>query len=346
MRFSIDQPYLLERFSRLVSVPSPVGYSIKLNPVLAEMAGELGLTVTYDNKSTAYITLDGEDNRKTVLIGAHADTIGLMVRCVEPNGMLKVRRLGGVCFPSIEGETVTVHTRDGREYTGLVICRAHSVHVFEDAHTLERNEESIRILLDEDVKSAGDVARLGIRNGDMISIEPRCQITEKGYVKSRFIDDKGAIACCFAALKYLGEKGLRPKYRTIFAFPYCEEIGLGGTYVPEEVEEYIALDIGLIGPELEGNERSVSICAKDASMPYDYALVSRLIGCAERAEVDYAVDLYYRYGSDAGAAMRGGNNLRHATFGMAVYCSHGMERTHIDGLMGTTGVLLAYLLGE
>ncbi len=344
MRYSVDQAYLYESFRRIVSVPSPVGYSRELNPVLAEMAAELGLAVTYDNKSTAYITIDGEDNSKTVLIGAHADTIGLMVRCIEANGMLKIRRLGGVSFTSMEGETVTVHTRDGRAYTGLVICRAHSVHVFEEARTLERDEESIRILLDEDVHCAEDVRALGIRNGDVISVDPRCQITEKGYVKSRFIDDKGAIACCYTALKYLAEQGLRPKHRTVFAFPYCEEVGLGGAYVPEGVSEYIAVDIGLIGPELEGNERSVSICARDASIPYDYDLITRLINCAERAECSYAVDLYYRYGSDAGAAVRGGNNLRHAIFGMAVYCSHGMERTHIDGLVNTTGLLLAYLL--
>ncbi len=344
MIFSVDQSYLTEAFCRIVSVPSPVGYSRELNPVLAEMAAELGLAVTYDNKSTAYITIDGEDNSKTVLIGAHADTIGLMVRCIESNGMLKIRRLGGVSFTSMEGETVTVHTRDGRAYTGLVICRAHSVHVFEEARTLERDEESIRILLDEDVHCAEDVRALGIRNGDVISIEPRCQITEKGYVKSRFIDDKGAIACCYTALKYLAEHGLRPRHRTVFAFPYCEEVGLGGAYVPEGVSEYLAVDIGLIGPELEGNERSVSICARDASIPYDYDLITRLIECAERAECSYAVDLYYRYGSDAGAAVRGGNNLRHAVFGMAVYCSHGMERTHIDGMVNTTGLLLAYLL--
>lgn len=344
MIFSVDQSYLTEAFRRIVSVPSPVGYSRELNPVLAEMAAELGFAVTYDNKSTAYITIDGEDNSKTVLIGAHADTIGLMVRRIESNGMLKIRRLGGVSFTSMEGETATVHTRGGRTYTGLVICRAHSVHAFEEARTLERDEESIRILLDEDVHCAEDVRALGIRNGDVISIEPRCQITEKGYVKSRFIDDKGAIACCYTALKYLAEHGLRPRHRTVFAFPYCEEVGLGGAYVPEGVSEYLAVDIGLIGPELEGNERSVSICARDASIPYDYDLITRLIECAERAECSYAVDLYYRYGSDAGAAVRGGNNLRHAVFGMAVYCSHGMERTHIDGLVNTTGLLLAYLL--
>ena len=39
---------------------------------------------------------------------------------------------------------------------------------------------------------------------------------------------------------------LKPKYRTLLAFPIYEEIGHGGAYVPEEVEEYVALDIGLI----------------------------------------------------------------------------------------------------
>ena len=49
-------------------------------------------------------------------------------------------------------------------------------------------------------------------------------------------------------------------------------------------------------------------------------------------------------GTDANAALKAGNNLRAAAFGMAVYCSHGMERTHIDGLKATTDLLLAYLM--
>lgn len=344
MKYNIDEKYLIDCFNKIVSVPSPVGYYVKLNPVLEQIAKELGKTVTYDNKSTAYITLDGQDNSKTVLIGAHADTLGFVVRSIDSNGMLNIRKLGGICFPSVEGETVTIHTRDGREYTGLVICKSHSVHVFDDAHTLERNENTIQILLDEDVKSKEDVKALGIQNGDYVSIDPRFQYTEKGYVKSRFIDDKGGIACCFTMLKYLIENNLKPKYKTILAFPYSEEIGIGGTFVPEGVSEYIAVDIGLIGPECDGDERSVSICTKDAAAPYDYELTNRLIDYAKKAECDYALDVFYRYSTDANAAMRAGNNLRNGAFGMAVYCSHGMERTHIDGLANTVNLLLAYVL--
>ncbi|MBQ7873628.1 MAG: M42 family metallopeptidase [Oscillospiraceae bacterium] len=344
MKFNVDEKFIVDCFKDIVGVPSPVGYYVKMNPVLEKYAAKFGKTVTYDNKSTAYITLDGEDNSKTVLIGAHVDTLGMVVRTVEPNGMIRVRQLGGLNFSSLEGETVTVHTRGGKEYTGLFTCQSHSVHVFDDARTLPRDEDHMMVILDENIKNAEDIRKLGIRNGDFISIDPRCQVTENGYIKSRFIDDKGAVACCFATLKYLTENNLKPKYKTILAFPYSEEIGMGGTFVPAEVSEYIAVDIGLIGPGYEGNEYAVSICAKDAAAPYDYELTNRLIGYAEKAECDYAVDIYYHYGTDANAAVRAGNNLRAATFGMAVWCSHGMERTHISGLLNTANLLLAYVL--
>lgn len=344
MIFKLDMQYLVDCFRRIVETPSPVGFYTLLNPILEKEAAEFGYSVTYDRRGTPYITLAGEDNTKTVLIGAHSDTVGFVIRRIDANGMIRVRNLGGINYASCEGETVTVHTRDGRSYTGLFACQSHSVHVFDDAKSLERNENTCIVILDEKVSSKADVNALGIRNGDFISVEPRCQLTGNGYLKSRFIDDKAAIACCFTMLKYLKEHGLKPKYRTILAFPYTEEIGFGGTYVPEEVSEYVAIDIGLIGPDYDGNEFKVSICAKDNAAPYDHELTTRLVNYAEKAGCDYAVDVFYRYGTDGNAAVRAGNNLRAAAFGMAVYCSHGMERTHLTGLENTMNLLLAYVL--
>ena len=344
MKYNCDPKDILDYFEKIVAVPSPVSYYVQMNPVIEQLAAQLGLQVTFDHKQTAYIALEGQDNSKTVLVGAHLDTLGLVVRCIDADGMIRVRQLGGVNYASLEGETVTVHTRDGRSYTGLMACQSHSVHVFDDARTVERNENTMMVILDQPVKSKADVNALGIRHGDIISVDPRCQVTENGYLKSRFIDDKAAVACSFAALKVMKEQGLKPKYRTLFAFPYGEEIGLGGTYVPAQVSEYVAIDIGLIGPGYDGDERKVTICAKDASTPYDYQLTNRLIALAEENAIDHAVDIFYRYGTDANAALKAGNNLRAAAFGMAVYCSHGMERTHIDGLKATTDLLLGYLM--
>lgn len=344
MKFQPDMHYFVDCFRRMVNTPSPVGFYTLFNPVLEKEAALFGQQLTFDRRGTPYIVLDGQDNSKTVLLGAHSDTIGLIVRRIDPNGMIRVRNLGGINFSSIEGETVTIHTRDGRSYTGLVACQSHSVHVFDDARSLARDENTMMVILDEKVSSKADVNDLGIFNGDFVSIEPRCQLTPNGYLKSRFIDNKAAVASCFTVLKYLKDHDLKPKYRTLMAFPYTEEIGMGGTYVPEEVSEYVAIDIGLIGPDYDGNEYKVSICAKDNAAPYDYDLTTRMVNYAEKAECDYAVDIFYRYGTDGNAAVRAGNNLRAAALGMAVYCSHGMERTHLTGLENTVNLLLAYTL--
>ena len=343
MKYEIDREYLTRTLKTVIDVPSPVGYYRELNPVLEELASSLGYTVTYDNRLTAYIVVEGESDR-TVEIGAHADTLGLMIRRIDGAGRIFTAPLGGVNYHSLDGEYMTVHTRDGKAYTGVMMSVSHSVHAFTDARTRARDEDNMMILLDKRVTSAADVRALGIEVGDYVSIDPHFTYTEDGFIKSRFIDDKGAVGAVFAALKYLSDNKLKPKHRTIFAFPYYEEKGLGGTYIPKGVSEHIAIDIGLISPDNTGDEYSVSICQKDGAMPYHYDLTSRLIECAKSAGCSYHVDTYRNYSTDAAASLRGGNDLACAVFGMAVYGSHGIERTHIDGLVNTTGLLLEYLL--
>ena len=340
----IDTQFIIDTMKRFIETPSPVGYYEKMKPLIEQYAAKFGYGVTYDNRDTAYITVPGEDTSKTVCVSAHADTLGFMVRGVNSDGTLRIRAVGGINFSNVEGEYVSVHTRFGKSYTGTLVCAHHSTHAYDDARTIERNENTVFVLLDESVKSADDVKALDIRHGDYVSIEPRFTVTENGYIKSRFIDNKAAMACSFAVLKYLTENNLRPKYNTVFAFAFYEEIGLGGIYVPTEISEYVAVDIAILGPDADGSEHTVTICAKDATMPYDYDLTNRLICAAKRSGCDFAVDLFYRYGTDASQAIKGGNNLRGAAFGMGVYSSHGVERAHIDGIENTARLMIAYVL--
>jgi len=344
MSFSIDTGFLTDCFRRLVETPSPSGFFEKINPLLTQYAARFGQNAVCDNRHTLSITLDGQDNRKTVLIGAHADTLGMLVRGINADGTLRFQVLGGMNLHSVEGESVEIHTLCGKTYTGLVACQAHSTHVFRNAGAMERTADTMLVIPDAPVKSAEDVRELGIRRGDYISVMPRCQITENGYIKSRFIDAKAAVACSLTLLKYLTDHNLKPKYRTILAFPHYEELGTGGCFIPPEVSEYLAVDIALVGPELEGDERKVTICASDSGGPYDYAMRRRLVACAEKAGCDYAVDVFTVYNSDAHAAERGGNNVSTGLIGMGTYCTHGMERTHIDGLVNTVKLMLAYTL--
>ncbi len=345
METVLDQAYLLAVMEQFINTPSPVSYYDEVNPLLVKVAGELGYEVTFDRKRTGYIKVPGRDTAKTICVGAHLDTLGLIVRRIDSDGMIRVRNLGGINFNNIEGETVTVHTRDGRRYTGLVACQSHSVHVFDDARTLARDENTMMVMLDEDVHSKEDVKALGIEHGDIISIEPHFTVTESGFIKSRFIDDKACVACALTVLKAMKEQNLVPACNTWFVFPHYEEIGHGGAYVPPEISEYIALDIAVIGADHAGSEKQVSICVKDNFSPYDRELTGRLVQCAKRTGIDFVQDIFYRYSTDAIGAVRAGNQVQAAAFGMGTFSSHGMERTHVTAVMDTAKLLTAFIMG-
>lgn len=83
-----------------------------------------------------------------------------------------------------------------------------------------------------------------------------------------------------------------------------EEVGHGGAAsIPEGVTEVISVDMGCVGDGLACEETQVSICAKDSHGPYHYDVVTGLIAAAKREELDFAVDVYPHYGSDADVAL-------------------------------------------
>lgn len=330
----------------LINTPSTVGYYKQIHPVLEDIAGQLGCEVAYDNRHTAYIQVPGLNPNKTIALSAHLDTIGLIVRSIDDNGWLSVRNLGGVNFHSLEGENVRIHTRFDGDYTGTILCKAHSVHVFDDARELERSVENMKILIDEDVKTKDDVLALGIRPGDAITPDPRFVLTDTGYVKSRYVDDKACAAVLLECLAQIKENNMILPYNTLFVFPMHEEIGVGATWLPQEVDEFVALDIGLTGGCQSGNEKKVTICAADRIAPYDWDLTTKLIDLADKNSLDYAVDIFYRYSSDATHAISGGQNVRPALIGMGVVSSHGYERTHLHGIEQLFELTMAYITSK
>ena len=346
LMISVNLDRLIEAFNDLVQTPSVVGFYPRIHALMKEKAAAMGYETETDNKHTVWIKVRGQDHSRVRAVAAHLDTIGMIVRFVDENGWLETRNYGGVNFHSLEGANVIVHTRSGKDYTGTVICKSHSVHVFDDARDLPRTMENMRIVLDEDVHSPEEVAALGIRHGDLISVEPNTVWTESGYVKSRHVDDKIHAAILLECLRQLAETGQRPVYDTWFAFPMFEEIGKGGAYCPAEVDEYLALDIASIGPGFNGSEKKVTICGGDRIAPYDWGLTTRLIELAEEAGLDFAVDVFYRYASDATEAFDAGQNIKPALIGTGTLSSHGYERTHLEGIKNTALLTMAYLLAE
>ncbi len=322
---------------------SPTGCTGRLTTIVAESVRQLGYTCKVHNKGTIEVLVPGLDHSKTVATSAHIDTLGLMVRSIKPNGTLAVTKIGGPLIPTLDGEYCKVMTRDGRILTGTILSTSPAAHVYPDASSKLRDEQNIEIRLDEEIRSKEDAEKFGITNGAFVFIDPKFTVTPSGFLKSRFIDDKASAVILLMLLSYCKKNDIKFKYDTRIYFVVYEEVGHGASAVFKGISEFVTLDMGCIGEDLAGNEYSVSICAKDSGGPYDYELTNRLIETAKDLSIPYTVDIFPFYGSDIGAALRAGVDVKGALIGTGVHASHGMERTHMKGIEATLKLIYAYL---
>ena len=334
---------LMDTARGLLAIDSPSGFTRRVVEAAAETARSLGYETQVTNKGGLTIAVPGREHTKKIGLCAHIDTLGLMCRAITEKGELLVTKIGGPLMPTLDGEYCRIYTRDGRTYTGTILSLSPPAHVFDDAATRPRDEQDMYVRLDETASTAQEVRDLGIEVGDYVCYDPKTVVTESGYLKSRFIDDKGSAACLLTLLKLLSDAGEKPRWDTEIHLTVYEEVGHGGATIPWDLDELLAVDMGCVGADLTCTERQVSICAKDSSGPYDYEMVGRLIALAKANGVDYAVDVYPHYSSDASVSWRAGSRARAALIGPGVQASHGMERTHWEGMRGTIRLLALYL---
>lgn len=332
--------YIGEQLKDLTAVASPSGFTKHAEAHVMNVLKELGYNPTQNRKGNVECVLGGEGN--PLVLAAHIDTLGAMVRAIKSNGRLRPTTLGGHQWTTADGENCMVFTRGGKMYTGVVLNREPSAHVRDGK--IEDVEENMEILLDENVSSKEDVLKLGIENGDIIAMDPRTCITGSGYIKSRFLDDKLSAAILIGIAKWVKDNAIQLNRKVTIVFTVLEEVGYGGANVPSDTEDMISVDMGCVGGDLACTEREVSICAKDSGGPYNYDLTCELVSLAKANDIHYALDVYPHYGSDVEVTLRAGYDIRHALIGPGVYASHNYERSHMDGVENTYRLLKEYLL--
>ncbi len=328
----------------IVSIPSPSGNTAKVISFIEEKLNELQVNSYRNRKGGLIATLPGENTEEHRMLTAHVDTLGAMVKEVKGNGRLRLDLIGGFKYNSIEGEYCEIETSSGKVFTGTILMHQTSVHVYKDAGDAKRNQENMEVRIDAKVENAEDVRALGIEVGDFVSFDPRVEFTDNGFIKSRHLDDKASVAVLLQLIKRMKDEKITLPYTTHFLISNNEEIGYGGnSNITPETVEYLAVDMGAMGDGQSTDEYTVSICVKDASGPYHYALRKKLVKLAEEKNIGYKLDIYPYYGSDASAAIRSGHDIVHGLIGPGIDSSHAFERTHEASLKNTEELLYYYV---
>lgn len=343
---AIDQDYFVDFLVKLLNIHSPTGFA---DPALAFVEQELSqfsqLQLSRTRKGALIAKWEVESDLPPVALTAHADTLGAVVKEIKPNGRLKLSRIGGIQWPSVETEGVWVFTSKGDRIRGSVLIETASGHVHgAEGGKTPRDDEHMEVRLDARTTSAQQTRELGINIGDCVAFDPRVEVTN-GFIRSRFLDDKACVANLVAAIKSLADAGQRPARTVYFHISNYEEVGHGAAAgIPSDVEEVICVDMAVVGRGQESDEFNVTLCTKDGGGPYHFGLNNKLRALAEKHAIPYKTDVYVFYGSDGEAFWRAGGDVALALIGPGIDASHNYERAHMDGLNATTNWIMAYLL--
>ncbi len=345
---TVNVDLIVEFLVGLLNTPSPTGYTAEAADYTRRAFESLalpGLTVSLTRKGALLATLPGRADDAPRALTAHVDTLGLMVKEIKESGRLKTTMLGSYMWTAVEFEGVTVQTHDGRRYRGTLLPENPSVHVNANIREAERNADLMEVRLDARVNTVAEMRALGIEVGDFIFLDPRVEVTDTGFIRSRHLDDKAGVACIYGALLALRDAGQTPAQRTAILITTYEEMGHGGASgLPGDLAELLAVDMGAIGKGQNSDEYTASICVKDSSGPYHFDMTGRLRRLAQEFDIPAKVDIYPYYGSDGSAYWRAGGGARVALIGPGVDASHAYERTHRDSLQHTSHLIARYLL--
>lgn len=342
----IDTDYLLTTLSTLLNTPSPTGFAQEAIAVAeAAMRQFPGLELGRTRKGALVATWPGTRNDAPRGLTAHADTLGAMVKEIKSSGRLKLTKIGGYAWNTVEGEGCTVFASNGAKVRGSLLLAKASSHVHgNQVNELKRDDDAMEVRLDARTTSADETRQLGIQVGDFVAFDPRLEITND-FVRSRHLDDKACVACLLAAVKALHDAGLQPSQTAILHISNYEEVGHGAASgFPAEMAELLAVDMAALGEGQTSDEFHATLCVKDSGGPYHHGLSQRLRQLAEENGIPYKVDIYPYYGSDGEAYWRAGGDVAVALIGPGVDASHNYERTHLEALVATTRWVIAYLL--
>ncbi|WP_129794375.1 osmoprotectant NAGGN system M42 family peptidase [Sphingosinicella sp. CPCC 101087] len=340
---SIDVDYLRAQLARLLSIPSPTGYTDTVVRYVCEELGRLGVPFSVTRRGAILALYRGRDMEGARAIVSHLDTLGATVKMIKDNGRLELVPIGSWSARSAETTRCTILSEQGA-YQGTILPLKASGHTFnEEIDTQPVGWPYVEVRIDADCHDRASTEALGIHIGDFVSIDPGTEILDNGYIVSRHLDDKAGCAAALAALKAMVEGKVQVPVDIHFIFTITEEVGSGASAVLlDNVVAMVSIDNGTTAPGQNSAEFGVTIGMADQVGPFDYHLTRKLIRLCDENGIRYQRDVFRYYRSDSASALEGGADVRTALITFGIDASHSYERIHIHALKSIAELVVCY----
>jgi putative aminopeptidase len=233
---------LRELTGRLMMIPGLSGHEDRVRRALASQLRDIGLEPRTDILGNLIATIDGDASAPSVMLFAHMDQLGLIVRKIEANGMIRVERLGGVPERALASQAVLICVGEGRDVPGVIANKSHHATGPDEKYKVLPYQE---LYIDAGYSSADEVLAAGVDIGSPVVYAPVVRDLANGRLTGTSIDDRAGCAVVFEVARALLENKRRPTTHIVFSVQ--EEFNLqGAVTAARQLAPDIAIQIDLI----------------------------------------------------------------------------------------------------
>lgn len=233
---------LAQSLEQLMMIPGLCGYEGRVRRHITRDLDAMGLAHWTDRLGNLIATIEGDKNAPEIMLYAHMDQLGLMVRKIESNGLIRVERVGGVPERALASQEVLLCVSEGKDVPGLIANKSHHATTPDEKYRVVPYQE---LYIDAGFTSAAAVLAAGIDIGTPVVYRPHIVRLADDRIAGTAVDDRAGCAVILEVARALLDTKKRPTVHIVFSVQ--EEFNLrGAVTAAQTLMPDIAIQIDLI----------------------------------------------------------------------------------------------------
>jgi len=223
-------------------IPGLSGNEGRVRRRLAAELQTFGIASHSDRLGNLIATLEGDKTSPSVMLIAHMDQLGFVVRKIEASGLMRVERLGGVPEKALPAQAVLICVGEGRDVPGVIANKSHHATTPDEKYRVLPYPE---LYIDAGFGSANDALAAGIDIGTPVVYAPKVVQLAENRIAGTSIDDRAGCAVILEVARALSASRRRPTIHVVFSVQ--EEFNLRGALpAAQALAPDIAFQVDLI----------------------------------------------------------------------------------------------------
>ncbi len=175
----------------LMLTPGLSGHEDRVRRLIVRELAGLPLEVSTDRLGNLVATLRGDEKAPSVMLFAHTDQLGFVVRKIEDNGLVRIERLGGIPEKALPAQAVLFCVAEGRDVHGVIANKSHHATPPEEKYRVTPYAD---LFIDVGASGAAEVKALGIEIGTPVVYAPRVLHLNENRMAGTSVDDRAGCA--------------------------------------------------------------------------------------------------------------------------------------------------------